>query len=69
MKNSEALTAYLDCEERIRQGDPGEDRLRLYYACLTAGWTAAEVDAAYERRFGLEPGAIARMRYGKEAQP
>jgi len=66
MKNGKLVSDYLDhvaetrrlttsgsmddmrlANERVRAGT-GDD---LYKACINAGWTPAELDAAYERRF------------------
>jgi hypothetical protein len=63
MKNGKLVTAYLDdCEElnalykvdfeawiARMEGSSHDD---LWFACLADGWTVAELDAAYARRFG-----------------
>jgi hypothetical protein len=63
MKNGKLVTAYLDeCEhlnalkerdqeawlQRHTEGPHDE----LWRACLADGWTVAELDKAFERRFG-----------------
>ena len=59
MKNGKLVSAYFDyCAETIRLGRLGTtegaeaqlEATRLWQACLDDGWTAAELDAAYERR-------------------
>ena len=66
MRNSTLVTAYLDyCAETsrlMRSGivsDAQEAEMRvkadhageLYQACIDDGWTMADMDAAFERRF------------------
>lgn len=67
MKNSQLVTAYLDhCAEsrrlsRMHTLEAAEaasaraesaEEARLWQACLDSGWTVAELNAAYVRRFG-----------------
>lgn len=65
MKNSQPVTAYLDyCEEQFQLQHSEviadlelaieriPDGVALWQACLDAGWTLTEIDAAFERRFG-----------------
>jgi hypothetical protein len=63
MKNGKLVTAYMDeCEvlnalkKRDQEAwiarsvdDPHDD---LWRACISGGWTVAELDAAFARRFG-----------------
>lgn len=67
MKNSQLVTAYLDycaesrrlasmqtleaAEETNARAKSWEEH-RLWQACLDDGWTVAELNAAYVRRFG-----------------
>lgn len=62
MKNGKRVTDYLDECTRLDtlKGDTEAwiaalaegPYYQLYRACLDDGWTTAEMDAAYERRFG-----------------
>jgi hypothetical protein len=65
MKNGKLVTAYLDYHAetiRLIQSDKVEDvrlagerivtEAALGQACLADGWTMAELDKAFERRFG-----------------
>jgi hypothetical protein len=66
MKNSRLLTAYLDeCAVRRTMGRSDdlavlEERVLVDYAgdlyrqLLDDGWTVVELDAAFERRFGVK---------------
>lgn len=68
MKNGKLVTEYLDaCEEKLtllrgRTLESAQQYLEvaqsgrteaLWNACLADGWTMAELDAAYGRRFGV----------------
>lgn len=48
-----------------RLGGELDEAYRLHQACLDDGWTLAEIDAAYGRRFGISDKEIARMRAGR----
>lgn len=67
MKNSKLVTVMLDHHaETIRMSTSGDEdqarasiermpvELSLWHAALADGWTVAELDAAFERRFGVK---------------
>ena len=70
MKNSKPASDWLDACQAINEMTDDElqfvrlmrDERALWYAARAAGWTIAELDAAYERRFGLPAGHVARLR-------
>ena len=74
MKNSKLVSDWLDYCQTLNEETDDDARVErlcsdeheaVWDAALNAGWTTAELDAAYERRFGLPAGYVSRLREGR----